>query len=148
MSSTFTNINVHIIFSTKNRAPQIDSAFADRLYSYIGGIARKLDCQMLAAGGIEDHIHLLIGLHPTVAISDLVRDIKANSSKWLHEDVKTAFEWQRGYAAFSVSESIVPHVRAYIAKQREHHAHKSYEEELIAFLERHNIKYDRTYLLG
>jgi len=147
MSSTFTNINIHIIFSTKNRTPQIDSAFADRLYSYIGGIARKLDCHTLAAGGIEDHIHLLIGLHPAVAISDLVRDIKANSSKWLHEDVKVEFEWQRGYAAFSVSESIVPDVRAYIANQREHHAHRSYEDELIAFLERHNIKYDRTYLL-
>lgn len=148
MSSTFTNLNIHIIFSTKNRAPRIDSAFADRLYAYIGGITRNLDCPALAAGGIEDHIHLLISLHPSVALSDLVRDIKANSSKWLHEDVKTEFEWQRGYAAFSVSESAVPDVRAYIANQREHHAKRMYQDELVAFLERHNIKYDRSYLLG
>lgn len=87
-------------------------------------------------------------LHPTVAVSDLLRDVKSNSSKWFHEDLKADFEWQRVFAAFSVSESNVPEVRAYIANQREHHTRRSYEEELVAFLQRHNITFDRTYLLG
>ncbi|MBL8887000.1 MAG: IS200/IS605 family transposase [Phycisphaerales bacterium] len=148
MSSTLTNIVIHIIFSTKNRAPQIKPEFADRLYSYIGGIARNLDCDLIAAGGIEDHVHLLVAFHPTVAVSDFLRDVKANSSKWLHEDLKVEFEWQRGFAAFSVSESNIPEVRAYIANQREHHTRRTYDEELVAFLERHNVKFDRMYLLG
>lgn len=148
MSNTLTNIVIHIIFSTKGRAPQIKPEFAERLYSYIGGVARNLECDLLAAGGVEDHVHLLVAFHPTVAVSDLLRDVKSNSSRWLHEDLKVAFEWQRGFAAFSVSESNVPEVRTYIANQREHHTRRSYEEELVAFLERHNVTFDRTYLLG
>lgn len=148
MSSTLTNIIIHIIFSTKGRKPQVRAEVADRLYSYIGGIARNLDCALLAAGGIEDHVHLLVVFHPSVSVSDFLRDVKANSSKWLHEDIKVDFEWQRGYAAFSVSESNIPEVRAYIENQREHHTKRTYEEELVAFLERHNVKFERTYLLG
>ncbi len=104
--STFTNLLFHIIYSTKYRKPFIRSQWQDDLYGYIGGIIREQKGTLLRIGGVEDHVHLLTKLSPTVAISDAMRTIKANSSKWINmrADVTRKFEWQSGYAAFSVSE--------------------------------------------
>jgi REP element-mobilizing transposase RayT len=143
MGSTLCCHLVHIIFSTKNREPHITPVIAPRLHAYLGGIARNRDCSAVAVGGIEDHVHLLIAVHPSVALADLVRDLKSNSSKWMHEDANTsAFGWQTGYAAFSVSQSSADRVINYIDTQREHHRTTDFREELLAFLEKHKVAYD------
>ncbi len=147
MGNTYCCQHTHIVFSTKYRAPHISSSLAPRLYAYIGGIARSQNCSLMSAGGVEDHVHLLVDIHQSVALSDFVRDIKSNSSRWFHDDLSVAdFAWQAGYAAFSVSVSNIDAVRAYIDRQHEHHASLSFEDELIAFLDRHGITYDRKYL--
>lgn len=146
--STFTNLLFHIIYSTKYRKPTIRSDWQDDLYGYIGGIIREENGTLLKIGGVEDHIHLLAKLSPTVAISDVLRTIKASSSKWINErpDVSQKFEWQSGYAAFSVSESQMPAVREYIANQAEHHRKKTFEEELLLILKKHSIDCDLRYV--
>lgn len=148
MGSTLIFHVIHIIFSTKLRQPFITDAAAPRLYPYLGGIARHRQCDLLAVGGMPDHIHLLISVHPVVALADLVRDLKANSSRFMHEELAIAeFAWQTGYAAFSVSKSSVEGVRDYIAAQREHHASRSFSDELVDFLRRNDITYDERYIL-
>jgi len=148
MGSTLIFHVIHIIFSTKLRQPFITDAAAPRLYPYLGGIARHRQCDLLAVGGMPDHIHLLISVHPVVALADLVRDLKANSSRFMHEELAIAeFAWQTGYAAFSVSKSGVDTVRAYIGSQSEHHASRSFSDELVDFLRRNDITYDERYIL-
>ena len=146
--STFTNLLLHIIYSTKYRKPTIHTEWQDDLYGYIGGIVRDQKGKLLKIGGVEDHVHLLAKLGPTIAISDVLRKIKSNSSKWINErsDVSRKFEWQSGYAAFSVSESKLPAVSEYIANQAEHHRKKTFEEELLAILKKHNIEFDMRYV--
>jgi putative transposase len=127
MPGTFTNLLYHIVFSTKSRVPLIEGAWSDELYRYLGGIVRAEGGIVLEIGGPPDHLHLLLKLKPTVALSDTLRLLKANSSKWARENRKSRlpFAWQDGYSAFSVSESQVEHVIRYIRNQREHHATKS-----------------------
>jgi len=146
--STYTNLLFHIIYSTKYRKPAIRPEWRDDLYGYIGGIIREQKGTLLKIGGVENHVHLLAKLSPTIAISDVLRTIKANSSKWINErsDVMRKFEWQIGYAAFSVSESQSPTVANYIDNQAEHHRKKSFEEEFLAILEKHNIEFDMRYV--
>jgi REP element-mobilizing transposase RayT len=146
---SYTNLNYHVIFSTKERHCWLKADLMTRLIPYIGGIVRAADGKLVAAGGPEDHIHLAIKLKPTVAPANLVRDVKSNSSGWIHDTFATLrdFWWQKGYAAFSVSQSVLEHVVDYIARQEEHHRKMTYKEELIAFLEKHGIEYDERYLL-
>lgn len=146
--STFTNLVFHVIYSTKYRKPAIDPVWQDDLYGYIGGIIRDQKGTLLKIGGIADHVHLLVKLSPTMAISDALRLIKTNSSKWVNErpDVNRKFEWQSGYGAFSVSESQVPVVSSYISNQPAHHRCHSFEDEFIAILKKHNIEYDPRYV--
>ena len=146
--STFTNLLYHAIYSTKYRKPTIRTQWQDDLYGYIGGIVRDQKGTLLKCGGVDDHVHLLVKLSPTIAISDVLRKIKANSSKWINErqDVTQKFEWQSGYGAFSVSESQVPAVSQYIANQDEHHRKKTFEDEFLAILARHNIEIDMRYV--
>ena len=146
--STYTNLLFHIIYSTKYRKPTIDQVWQDELYGYIGGILRENRGVLLKAGGIEDHVHLLAKLPPTIAVSDMLRLMKANSSKWINEvkEPKQRFEWQPGYAAFSVSESQVGSVESYIANQREHHQTRTFQEEFLLYLKKHNIEYDARYV--
>lgn len=146
--STYTNLLFHVIYSTKYRKPTIVAAWQDELYAYIGGILRDSRGVLLKAGGIEDHIHLLAKLPPTIAVSDMLRLIKANSSKWINEakKPKKAFEWQPGYGAFSVSESQVGAVEAYISSQREHHQTRTFQEEFLLLLKKHKIEYDVRYI--
>ena len=146
--STYTNLLFHIIYSTKYRKPTIDSVWQDELYAYIGGILRDSRGVLLKAGGIEDHIHLLAKLPPTIAVSDMLRLIKTNSSKWINEvkKPKKAFEWQPGYGAFSVSPSQVDRVVAYITKQHEHHHKITFQDEYRAFLKKCKVEYNEQYV--
>jgi putative transposase len=146
--STFTNLLFHIIYSTKYRKPLIQAGWQDDLYGYIGGIVRENKGTLLKIGGVADHMHLLAKLSPTLAISDVLRIIKTNSSKWINErkDVNYKFQWQPGFAAFSVSESQAPVVENYIANQAEHHRTKTFEEEFLGMLKKHRIEYDPRYV--
>ncbi|GAA4472793.1 IS200/IS605 family transposase [Novipirellula rosea] len=146
--STFTNLLFHIVYSTKYRKRTIRLEWQDELYGYVGGIVRDQKGTLLKIGGVEDHVHLLAKLSPTIAISDVLRKIKSNSSKWINgrPDVSRMFEWQSGYAAFSVSESQSPSVSDYIASQAEHHRKMTFEEEFLAILRKHNIEFDTRYV--
>ncbi|MCK5114727.1 MAG: IS200/IS605 family transposase [Phycisphaerae bacterium] len=145
---SYTNFHTHIVFATKNRRAMLIDRVMQQLLPYMGGIIRNLSGTMLAANGPEDHLHILATLPPTIAPSDFVRNIKASSSKWIHNTFSTmaSFRWQDGYSAFSVSHSITPRVIEYIRKQQEHHKVKSFDEELIALLELHKIKFDDRYV--
>jgi REP element-mobilizing transposase RayT len=146
--STFTKLTYHIVFGTKYRKPIIHEEFKPKLYAYIGGIIRSQDSHLIEIGGIEDHIHLLVNFNPKNAVSDLIRDIKANSSKWSNETITrpSRFEWQKGFGAFTVSYSQKETVSHYIRNQREHHKIKTFEEEYVAFLKLHDINFDYKYL--
>jgi REP element-mobilizing transposase RayT len=147
MAHTFTNLLTHVIFSTKDRLPLITPEIKPRLHAYIGGIVRSVDGIALAIDGPADHVHLLIKTPASAALADVIRTVKANSSRWVHETFPRAdFAWQTGYGAFSVSFSNVEQVRAYIANQEEHHKTISFQEEFVAFLKRHSIEYDEHYI--
>lgn len=148
MPQSFGALYFHMIFSTKNRLPQIIPEIQPRLYAYIGGILSHRKSVLLAAGGISDHIHLLASLSRETCIADMLRDIKSLSSGWIHAEFPASrdFAWQSGYAAFSVSYSNLDGVRAYLAAQAEHHRHKTFQEEYLDFLQRHDIAYDERYI--
>jgi putative transposase len=141
MAHSYTNLLYHIIYGTKERRPLIDDEFQPRLYEYLGGTIRGLKSTALEIGGVEDHVHILAKVSPTIAISDFLEKLKANSSKWA-KSVRRGFGWQDGYSAFTVSESQVERVRAYIRNQREHHKKTSFRDELIALLKAHGVQYD------
>jgi hypothetical protein len=111
------------------------------LYEYLGGTIRGLKGISLEIGGVEDHLHILVKLPPTIAVSDFLEKLKANTSKW-SKSVRRGFSWQDGYAAFTVSESQVERVRRYLQNQREHHARSSFRDELISLLEAHGVNHD------
>jgi len=139
---------VHFVWSTAGREPLIRSSWQDRLYGYIGGILDNKKGKLLAAGGIEDHIHVFASLPATVSLSEAASAMKANSSKWIHETIPQCkgFDWQEGYAAFSVSKSAEPKVKAYIQNQEQHHKGWKFTEEFIALLKKHGIPYEERYL--
>ncbi|QDV14464.1 Transposase IS200 like protein [Rosistilla oblonga] len=148
MSSTHTNLLFHIVYSTKYRRDMIGADVQPRLYEYIGGVVREHKGILLEVGGMPDHVHLLAKLSPAVAISDVLRFVKANSSKWVNETLapKLPFAWQRGFGAFSVSASNVLEVTSYIQTQAEHHRKLTFRDEYRALLERHGIEFDERYL--
>ena len=145
---SYSKLIYHIVFSTKHRQPSIREVVRERLYEYIGGTIRCLKGNLIEIGGVEDHIHILARLSQVIAVSDAVRNIKANTSKWANglPELKSRFEWQKGYAAFSVSYSQMDGVRDYIANQTEHHKTTTFEEEYVRFLQRHDIAFERRYL--
>ena len=148
MSSTHHGILIHVVFSTKQRFKLLHKDWRDDLFAYMGGVATEHKSKLLRSGGVEDHVHLLMKIHPKFAISDTIKLIKGNSSRWINDNKKIAarFEWQRGYGAFSVSESMSNTVKRYIENQEEHHRQQSFEDEYITFLNKHNIEYDRRYV--
>jgi len=149
MPNTYTNLYFHTIFSTKNRIRRISPAIQDRLYAYIGGIAKNLGYKLIITNGMEEHIHLLIKMPPRLAISDILRTTKTNSSKWIHETFPALnkIAWQRGFSAFSVCQVHVHTVYPYIQNQKQHHAKKSFKEELRELLEKHKNKYVKRYIV-
>jgi putative transposase len=148
MPGHLTNLLCHSIWSTKCREPRISPDWQDRLYGYIGGILSSKKCVLVCAGGMADHIHLLVLVHPLVSVSELVNVVKSNSSKWVHETFEDQWEfaWQEGYAAFSVSCSVSERVEEYIKNQSTHHAKRTFQEELVEFLKKHGVQYDEQYL--
>ncbi len=148
MSHTYVSQLVHVVFSTKERCNAIPDDMQDRLWSFLGGIARKNEFKTIAVGGMSNHIHLLLSLPTTINLAKAVQLLKGGSSKWLNETMTTHFEWQQGYGAFSVSVSQQAQVVQYINSQAEHHKKRNFEEEFTAFLKKHNIEYDPRYVLG
>jgi REP element-mobilizing transposase RayT len=141
---------MHCVFSTKNRQKIITPDLAQRLWPYMGGIARENKMMALSIGGVEDHVHLLLSLPSTLSPSKALQLIKGGSSKWIHETFPShqRFEWQEGYGAFSISKSGVPETISYISDQKEHHRERTFQEEFIAFLKKHEIDYDERYIWG
>ena len=149
MGHTYTSLVYHIVFSTRQRRHLIGDDLLPRLVKFVGGIIRKRTGKLLAMNGPEDHVHLLAGLCPKLAVSDQVRDIKALSSGWVR-DLSPSFKlfgWQEGYAAFSVGNSNISKVARYIQRQQEHHREVSFEEEFISMLDRAGIDYDPRHVL-
>jgi len=146
--NSYTSLHYHVVFSTKRRAPQLTPEIRERLIAYVGGIIRAERGVLLAGSAMPDHVHLLMTLHPQTCVSDVMRVVKTNSSKWVHETFtgSAGFGWQDGYAAFSVSASNVESVKDYIAEQERHHAKMTFQEELITFLDRHGVPYDERYI--
>jgi REP element-mobilizing transposase RayT len=139
-----------MVFSTKNRERWITSDVEERIWSYLGGIAKENKVHPIQIGGIEDHVHLLLGAPASLAPSKIAQLIKGGSSAWIHETFPNmkGFAWQDGYGVFSVSKSNIPGVVDYIRGQREHHRTRTFQEEYIAFLKRHEIQYDERYVWG
>jgi REP element-mobilizing transposase RayT len=150
MAGTYTKLIYHIIFSTKHREPVIAPRLRENLYPYIGGIIRGQDNMLQAIGGMPDHIHLVVRMKSDISVSEIVRLVKANSSKWINEQPNrpSRFGWQSGYGAFSVSFSQLASVCQYVERQEEHHRKKTFQEEYQEFLRRHDISFDERYLLG
>ena len=148
MTHSYVNLLYHVIFSTKDREPLIVEARQPRLYEYVGGIVRKHGGVPLAVNGMEDHLHLFARLRQDVALSDIIRDLKASSSGWMHKvfpDLKY-FAWQRGYGAFTVSESQAAVVKGYVERQKVKHRKQGFKEEFIAFLRANGVEFDERYL--
>jgi putative transposase len=148
MPDSYTNLLYHIIFSTKVRRPFLTDVYQVRLYDYIGGIIRGLGGISLELNGVADHVHLLTKLRPDKAVSDVLRELKANASGWMHDVFPEFrdFSWQRGYGAFTVSQSNVGEVRRYIANQKEHHKKISFRDEFIQFLRANEIEFDGRFI--
>lgn len=148
MSRSYVNLLYHLVFSTKDRRPWIDDTVASRVHEYLGGTIRGLGGAPLAIGGMPDHVHILAGLRQDIALSDMLRQLKAGTSTWLHREIASlaGFSWQAGYAAFTVSRSNVVRVQTYIRSQAVHHRTRSFEEELVALLDAHDVAYDARWL--
>src|SRR5215471_7340895 len=148
MANTYTSLHYHFIFSTKNREPWIAQSIEDRIWPYIGGIARKHKMTAIQVGGVEDHIHALVMAPPTLSPSEIAQYLKGESSTWIHGEFRRLrlFEWQDGYGAFTVNKSQIPQVVEYIKNQREHHRKKTFQEEYLELLQKHGADYDERYL--
>lgn len=150
MANTFSQIYLHFIFSTKNRQPLIGRDIEERVWAYIGGIARTHKFTAKQVGGLENHIHVLTSSPTTLAPSEMAKYLKGDSSFWIRREFPHLkdFAWQDGYGVFSVSKSGLPEVIDYIKNQRVKHEGRTFEEEYKALLERHGVDYDEKYLLG
>ena len=148
MGNTFTSLHYHVIFSTKDREPWISHNFEERIWQFLGGIARESGMKALLVGGMPDHVHIALGLPPTQTLSKALQLLKGGSSKWIKDAFPgmRGFAWQDGYGAFTASKSNLTEVVAYIKNQREHHRVKTFKEEFMAFLVRHEIDHDERYV--
>jgi putative transposase len=148
MANTYTSINIHYVFSTKNREPIIAGSMRERLWAFMGGIALKNRMKALCIGGTYDHIHFLVSMPAIISIAKGIQLIKGGSSAWVHVSFPEMqnFTWQEGYGAFGVGVSNVADTIAYIENQEEHHRHKNFQEEYLAFLKRHEIAYDEKHV--
>lgn len=146
MPSTHTSLHYHLVFSTKDWQKLITDELKSDLYGYMGGIVRNQGGVLLAIGGIEDHLHLLVGLKASHRLDHFMRELKASSSGWVRRERNSKFSWQTGYGAFTVSAGNLDNVKSYIHNQVEHHKKKDFKTEYVELLELSNIEYDEKYL--
>ena len=147
MSDAFSNLSVHVVFSTKDRIPLMTRRVRKRIFPYIGGVIKGLGGTVIAIGGMPDHAHLVARLPTNMCVAEFVRTVKSNTSKWMNErstDMK--FGWQRGYGAFSISQSVVSSVAQYVRNQERQNRIPSFKDELKMLLTKHGIDYDERYL--
>ena len=148
MADTYTKIYVHVIFTVQGRQNLISKQHKDELYKYITGIIQNKKQKVIAINGMPDHIHILIGIKPDIALSDLVRDVKANASSFINEKrwIMGKFNWQEGFGAFSYSHSQLDSVANYIRNQEKHHSRKTFREEYLELLKKIDVDYDPKYM--
>ncbi|HET6272933.1 MAG TPA: IS200/IS605 family transposase [Bacteroidota bacterium] len=148
MANTFTQIYIHIVFAVHGRQNLIRKEHKEELHKYTTGIITNKGQKLIAINSMPDHIHILVGLKPDKSVSDLVRDIKANSSGFVNDRnwIKGKFRWQEGYGAFSCSHSHLTRVITYIQNQEKHHSRRTFKQEYLEMLERFNVEYDNKYL--
>ncbi|OEK00731.1 transposase [Roseivirga sp. 4D4] len=148
MPGTFSQIYIQVVFAVKGRRRLISPEWESELFKYITGIVTNKGHKLLAINGVEDHVHMLVGLSPSCRLSDLVREIKKSSNAFINENrlSKMKFEWQEGYGAFSYSQSAISNVIAYIQNQKEHHAKLSFKEEYKNFMTKFEIDHEDKYL--
>ena len=148
MPNTYTQLHIHVVFTVQNRHCIIRKEWKDELFRYITGIIQNNNHKVLAINGMPDHVHILIGMRPTQSLSELMQDIKGDSSKWINKKgfVRGRFSWQAGYGAFSYGKSQVNDVIDYIKNQEEHHRKKSFIEEYTEFLKKFEVDYDPRYI--
>ena len=149
MANTFHQLYVQIVFSVKKRESLIPIKHKEEIHKYITGIVKNNKCKMIAINSVEDHIHIFVGIHPTISVSNLVKDIKTSTTEFIKDKrwLKFKFNWQDGYGAFSYSRSHIDKVVKYIENQEMHHQKKSYAEEYKEFMEKFGVEYDEKYLL-
>ena len=148
MANTYSQIHVQAVFAVAGRRSLIQPDWKEELFKYISGIFREQKQKLLAIGGVEDHIHLLFGVRPNIAISNLLRDVKANSSAFVNESqfVRGRFNWQEGFGAFSYSKSHIDIVTKYVLNQEKHHANRTFKEEYVRLLDRFEVSYEDRFL--
>ena len=148
MPQSLSAVYIHLVFSTKNRQPFLrDLELRTRLHAQLGGISKTLGCAPILTGGIEDHVHMLARFGRTISQAEWVKELKRLSNLWLKDEYRIRnFEWQGGYADFSVSESNLGQVKGYIAHQEEHHKKINFQDELRELLQRHRIEWDERYI--
>jgi REP element-mobilizing transposase RayT len=149
MPQSLSAVYIHLVFSTKERRPFLrDESVRDNLHAQLGGISKTLECPPLIVGGVEDHVHMLCRFSRTITQAEWVKEVKRVSNGWLKEQGSgyADFEWQGGYADFSVSQSNLDQVKAYIAGQKEHHRKMTFQDELRALLRKHEIEFDERYV--
>ena len=148
MADTYTQLYFHIVFAVQKHARMIDKSWKDDLYKYITGIISNKSQKLMIINGMPDHVHILISTKPDCNLSDLVRDIKSNSTKWINENrlIKSKFAWQNGFGAFTVSQSQLKKVIRYIENQKQHHRSKSFKEEYVDFLKAYQIDYNEQFI--
>jgi len=147
MPQSLAKILIHIVFSTKGRKPFLkDEDLRKRLHAYIAGICANMDAPAIVIGGTADHVHILLALPRTRAISEILMELKTHSAVWMKKNGAPLFQWQGGYSAFSVSKSQEAEVAKYIRRQKKHHAKKSFMDELRTLLDKHGIEYDEKYV--
>ncbi|MBI2681893.1 MAG: IS200/IS605 family transposase [Acidobacteriales bacterium] len=146
MAHTYVTNLLHVVFATKGRIGHIRPEVEGKMWAYLAAVAKGEGAQCIIAGGMPNHIHLLLSVPARIPLSDLMQHIKGNSSKWFHEKHAPQFRWQQGYAAFSVSESLKDKTVEYIRNQKEHHKRRDFESEYLALLKKHGVKYDPRYV--
>ena len=148
MANTFTQIHIHFVFAVKYRNCVIHDSWKDELYKYITGIVQNNKHKMICINGMQDHVHVLIGLKPIQSVSDLMQDIKGSSSKWINERkfVQAKFEWQEGYGGFSYGKSQLRDVINYIENQEKHHGKRSFIDEYRDFLKLFDVEFDEKFV--
>ncbi len=148
MANTYSQLYIHVVFAVKRRESLIKEQYREQVQRYITGILQKRNSKMISIYCMPDHTHLFLGLNPGTALSDLVRDIKAGSSKFINEQgwFNSKFNWQEGYGSFSYSKSLIPKVAKYIENQQEHHKKQSFKDEYLEWLKKFEVDYDERYL--